>query len=261
MPRTNIADQTILITGASRGIGKQLAFRYAAEHVHLILLARNGENLSEVAQHCQDLGANTIHKAIDVTDSISLKKFILETDDKLPIDLVIANAGVSSTLQSNWRQETEENIQNVLAINLQGTMNTINPLIHRMISRQKGQIALMSSLAGLRGLPQSPSYCASKAALYIYGQSLRAWLSRYNIKVNVICPGYVKTDMSDRLSGPKHFLVSSEKAVKIIDRGLRKNKACIAFPWQLNWLTRLSSVLPSRPINFILNHYESYLKD
>jgi short-subunit dehydrogenase len=261
MSRTNVSPQTILITGASRGIGKQLALRYAAEHINLILIARNRDQLLEVAQHCQDLGANTIYKVIDVTDSCPLKNFILEIDEELPIDLVIANAGVSSTLQSNWRQETDENIQNVLAINLQGTMNTINPLIHRMISRQKGQIALMSSLAGLRGLPQSPSYCASKAALYIYGQSLRAWLNRYNIKVNVICPGYVKTDMSDRLSGPKHFLVSSEKAVRIIEQGLRRDKACIAFPWQLNWLTRLSSILPSKPVNFILNRYESYLKD
>lgn len=261
MSRTNIAHKTILITGASRGIGKQLALHYAAKNVTLILIARNKDKLEEVAQHCQDLGANTIYKVIDVAESSKLKKFMVEIDEEMPIDLLIANAGVSSTLQSNWQQETEENLENVLAINYQGAMNTINPLINRMMARKKGQIAIMSSLAGLRGLPQSPSYCASKAALYVYGQSLRAWLGRYNIQVNVICPGYVKTDMSDRLSGPKHFLVSREKAVKLIHHGLQKNKPCIAFPWQLNLLTRLASLMPSRPVNFILNRYESYLKE
>lgn len=77
---------------------------------------------------------------------------------------------------------------------------------------------MMGSIAGLRGLPQSPSYCASKAALHVYGQSLRAWLIRYQIHVNVICPGYIKTDMSDKLTGPKPFLISSEKAAKIIQK-------------------------------------------
>ncbi|HHF7368002.1 TPA: SDR family NAD(P)-dependent oxidoreductase [Legionella bozemanae] len=251
--------KTILITGASRGIGEQIAFRYAMPNVNLILIARDLKKLTHVAQHCQEQGANTIYESIDVRDANSLKEFIIDVDSKMPIDLLIANAGVSSTLQANWQPEKEEDINQVFAINLQGTMNTVNPLIHRMIERKKGQIAMMGSIAGLRGLPQSPSYCASKAALHVYGQSLRAWLIRYQIHVNVICPGYIKTDMSDKLTGPKPFLISSEKAAKIIQKGLLKNKTYIVFPWPLHMLIKCSHLLPSKPVDAILNRFESYI--
>ena len=126
------------------------------------------------------------------------------------------------------------------------------------MARKSGQIALMSSLAGWRGMPQSPSYCASKAAVLMYGQSLRSWLARYHIKVTVISPGYIKTDMSDRLIGPKPFLISAEKAARLIQQGLIKNKACVAFPWQLRVLTTLAKILPSRLVDAILNQFESY---
>ncbi len=250
--------RTILITGASRGIGQQLALHYAKPNTNLILIARNLERLTEVAESCTCLGASTVTACIDVTDTVSLKKFIIDIDDKLPIDLVIANAGVTSTLQPGWREEKETDSHLALACNIQGSINTVNPLIPKMMARQKGQIALMSSLAGLRGLPQSPSYCASKAAIHIYGQSLRAWLSRYQVKVNVIYPGYIKTDMSDCLTGPKPFLISSEKSARIIQKGLLKNKANIIFPWQLNLLTQFARILPEKPINAILNLFESY---
>ncbi|KTD55206.1 polysaccharide biosynthesis dehydrogenase/reductase [Legionella sainthelensi] len=251
--------KTILITGASRGIGKQLALQYASADVNLILIARDLKKLMPVAQYCQEQGAHTIYESINVQDTCLLKEFIIDVDSKTPIDLVIANAGVSSTLQANWQPEKEEDVSQVIAINLQGTMNTVNPLIPKMMARKKGQIAMMSSIAGLRGLPQSPSYCASKAALHIYGQSLRAWLIRYQIHVNVICPGYVKTDMSDRLTGLKPFLVPCEKAAKIIQKGLLKNKASIVFPLPLHWLIKLSQLLPSRPVDAILNRFESYI--
>lgn len=251
--------KTILITGANRGIGRQLALSYAGPDVNLILIARDRQKLGQITRDCQELGANTISESIDVQQGAELKKFILDIDSKMPIDLVIANAGVSSTLQCNWQQEEENDVERVFAINLKGTLNTIQPLINKMIIRKKGQIVLMSSLAGLRGLPQSPSYCASKAALNVYGQSLRAWLARYGVNVNVVCPGYVKTDMSDALIGPKPFLISTKRAAKIIQKGLLKNRACIAFPWPLTILTRIASILPAGLVDLILNRFESYI--
>ncbi len=252
--------KTILITGASRGIGEQLAYCYAHRGVNLILVARKAENLIRVVDGCQQRGANTISESIDVRDAVFLKSFIHDVDKKTPIDLVIANAGVSSSLQCDWQQESEEDIEQVFSTNVQGTLNTINPLLKPMISRKKGQIVIMSSLAGLRGLPHSPSYCASKASLYVYGQSLRSWLGRYHINVNVVCPGYVKTDMSDRLTGPKPFLISSEKAAILIQKRLLKNQACIAFPWQLSLLTKLAVLMPAKPVDMILNRIESYVQ-
>lgn len=253
--------KTILITGASRGIGKQLALSYAAKDVRLVLVARQAELLAEVAELCQQLGADTIAEVIDVRDAQSLKTFILSVDEVNPIDLVIANAGISKTLQRHWQQETEADLSQNFAVNLQGALNTINPLLDRMIARKKGQIAIMSSMAGLRGLPQSPSYCASKAAIHMYGQSLRAWLSRYQVKVSVIFPGYIKTDMSDQLTGPKPFLISSETAAKIIQKGLLKNKARIAFPWQIYMLIKLARSLPSNLVDKVLNRFEAYARE
>lgn len=250
--------KTILITGANRGIGLQLALSYAAPDVNLILIARNETTLKETVLQCQRRGATTFYAAIDVRDALPLKTFILEMDKKNPVDLIIANAGVSATLQPNWQQESIHDTDRVFQTNVNGTMNTINPLIHSMISRKTGQIAIMSSLAAWRGMPQSPSYSSSKAAILVYGQSLRSWLARYHIKANVICPGYIKTDMSNRLNGPKPFLVSSEKAAHLIQHGLRKNKACIAFPWPLRLLTTLSTRLPARMVDGILNQFESY---
>ncbi|WP_052403169.1 SDR family NAD(P)-dependent oxidoreductase [Legionella massiliensis] len=252
-----MARRNILITGASRGIGEQLALIYAEEGVNLILLARDRDRLSAVAQRCLAKNARVLTQCIDCSDDISLKNFIVEIDEQYPIDLVIANAGVSCTLSEGWQMEDESLREEVLRVNVQGSLATINPLINRMIKRKSGQIVFMSSLAALRGLPQSPSYCASKAYLSIYAQSLRAWLKRYNIHVSVIYPGYVDTDMSRKLSGPKPLLLSSEKAAQVIKKGLSRNKACIAFPRPLYWLTRMSHLLPAVFVNYILNRYES----
>lgn len=249
---------TVLITGASRGIGQQLAYQYAMFQCHLILIARDPQLLKITADKCEALGARTTCKAIDVRDAVALRTFIMDIDNTYPIDLCIANAGVSSTLQSHWQPEKDEDIENVLLTNVHGTFNTIQPLIKKMIARKQGQLAIVSSIAGFRGLPQSPSYSASKAAIRIYGQSLRAWLSRYDVKVNVICPGFVKTDMSDPLTGPKPFLLTSEQAAKKIKRGLEKNKPSITFPWQLNWMSQLAYISPSNLVDKVLNWFESH---
>jgi short-subunit dehydrogenase len=253
MNKTNI-----LITGASRGIGEQLALAYAQEGVNLILLSRDSDRLAKVARRCLVKKAHVVTQSIDIADEDSLKKFIIEIDAHYPIDLVIANAGVSCTLSEGWQVEDETQRERVFDVNVKGCLATINPLIDRMINRRSGQIVFMSSLAALRGLPQSPSYCASKAYVHIYAQSLRAWLKRYNIRVSVICPGYVDTDMSRRLSGPKPLLLSRDRAVRLIKKGLAHNKACIAFPRSLYWLTRMSTLLPTALVNCILNRYESY---
>lgn len=248
----------ILITGASQGIGEALALRYAACGAHLILIARNIEKLSAVAIACEKLGATTVYASIDIQNRETLEKFILNQDQSTPIELIIANAGIASTLKPNWQAEDINDIKAQVEVNILGTINTLDPLIKKMIARRSGQIAIMSSLAGIRGLPQSPSYCLSKGALRIYAQSLRSWLKRYNIKVNVICPGYVATEMSSQLSGPKPWLISKELAAKIIVKGLKRNQACIAFPWQLYWLTKLTNHLPANLVDKILNKFESY---
>src|SRR5690242_5845873 len=103
--------QTILITGASRGLGRQLALQYAAPGINLILVAKNDKRLTNIASLCQGKGAHTIYKHLDIQDAVTLSAFLQEIDNTTPIDMIIANAGVSSTLKPQWKPESLDSIK------------------------------------------------------------------------------------------------------------------------------------------------------
>jgi short-subunit dehydrogenase len=235
--------QNIIITGASTGIGKALAICYAKPGVTLGLIARNQDKLNTVAKLCQQNGAKVHIAAIDVTNASLLKQWLLEFDSEHPADLVIANAGVTSSLV-NAEIESWEQVKQVLDININGVINTVYPLIEPMQQRKRGQIALISSLAAYRGMPISPTYCASKAAIKSYGEGLRGWLQLDGIAVSVVCPGFVKTELSDRFRAPKMFMISADKAAQFIEQGLAKNKAEISFPFPLDLGMKFLAWLP-----------------
>src|SRR5579859_2125613 len=151
----------ILITGASSGIGAALARRYARPDARLALGGRDRARLDAVAAVCRERGALAAAAVVDVTDQAAMRRWILAADAESPIDLVIANAGVSS--RSGAEGEDEARARVVLAVNLDGVLNTAYPAIERMTARGHGQLALMSSLAGYRGFPDSPIYSASKS--------------------------------------------------------------------------------------------------
>jgi short-subunit dehydrogenase len=232
----------ILITGASSGLGHALAMAYAKQGITLSLTGRNDERLQEVVALCQAAGAEVNHNLIDVTDTKTLEVWIQTLDRKQAIDLVIANAGISAG--TGGEGESDSQARKLFAVNLDGVMNTIHPAIACMRPRRNGQIAVMSSLAGYRGLPSSPAYSASKAAVRIYGEALRGHLQKEGIHVNVITPGYIKTPMTDLNPFPMPFIMDAEKAAAIIKRKLSKNCARIAFPWPLYTLIWLISCLP-----------------
>ncbi len=247
-----MAQSVILITGASGGIGEALAKGYAKPDVLLGLLGRDVNKLERVAAACKQKGAKTITASIDVTDSEKLQQWITDFDNKNPVDLLIANAGVTSSIGTQGEAETWDAISNVLDTNLYGVVAAIHPLIKPMRQRGVGQIAIVSSLAAYRGLPITPSYCASKAAVKVYGEALRGWLAKEGVKVSVICPGFVKSSMSDQFTGNTPFLMSAEKAAHIIKKGLAKNKSRISFPFPLNFGTWLLALLPAFFADFIL---------
>ena len=221
--------QVILITGASSGIGAALAIAYADASSLLVLLGRNKARLQEVKQECEKKGAKVITAIINVNDADAMKDFMEKMDHQHPIDLVIANAGISGG--TGGLGEGIAQVNQILDINVRGVLNTIWPLIPRMQQRQSGQIALMASLAGFRGFPGAPAYCASKAYVKVYGEALRGDLAKFGIKINVICPGYVKSRMTEVNDFPMPFLMPAEKAAKIIVHALQKNRPRIAFPW------------------------------
>ncbi|OSQ44725.1 SDR family oxidoreductase [Thalassospira sp. MCCC 1A01428] len=233
----------ILITGASSGIGAALARYYACAGVTLFISGRNQARLKLVENDCRDAGANVFADILDVTDKNMMADYVSKCHSIMPLSLVIANAGISAG--SGDDGETPDQVRHIMATNVDGVLNTIDPAVAVMKQQQRGQIAIMSSQASWRGLPTAPAYCASKAAVRIYGEALRGSLVRDRIRVNVICPGFVKSRITDANNFRMPFLMKASKAARIIDRGLTRNKATIAFPWQMNMLTSMLKHLPS----------------
>jgi len=135
-------------------------------------------------------------------------------------------------------------VQDLLEVNVVAAWATVNAVLPAMRLRGHGQIALISSLAAFYGLPVAPSYCASKAAIKVYGEAMRGWLAAEGIRINVVMPGYVESSMCRAMPGPKPFLWSAERAARYIRRGLERNRARISFPFPLNLGTWFLSVLP-----------------
>jgi short-subunit dehydrogenase len=220
--------RSLLITGASSGIGAALALAYAGPGVRLALAGRDSARLESVAAACRGRGAAAATAAIDITDREAMARWIDDVDRAAPIDLAIANAGIGAGTGGGG--ESAEQTRAVLAVNVDGVLNTVLPLIPRFVARRRGQIALMSSLAAFRGFPGAPTYCASKAAVRIWGEGLRGDLHGHGVEVSVVCPGFVASRMTARNQFPMPFLMSAERAAAIIKRGLARDRARIAFP-------------------------------
>ncbi len=232
----------ILITGATSGLGKALALAYAESGITLLLTGRNEERLQETVKHCMEKGADVEFAVLDVTDATALENWIVAMDALYPLDLVIANAGISAG--TGGEGESDAQVRNIFSVNIGGVINTLRPAIALMKARGEGQLAIISSLAGYRGLPSSPAYSASKAAVKVYGESLRGHLQSFGIAVSVITPGYIRTPMTDVNDFPMPFLVEVDKAASTIKQKLTTNPSRIAFPWPLYFVVWLISCLP-----------------
>jgi short-subunit dehydrogenase len=234
---------SIVITGASSGIGEALARDYAAPGIALALNGRDGDRLQMVADTCRAKGAAVDARQIDVTDRAALAAWFTAFDDTHPVDLLIANAGISID-KDNSSLDDFTRIRQTMAVNLDGVLNTVEPLVGRMMARGHGQIAVVSSLAGFIGLPYSASYNASKAAVRVWGESIRYVLKKSGVGVSVICPGFVISRMTAQAPFPMPFLMTAERASAIIRRGLAHNKARIAFPIGTKAAVWFGAVLP-----------------
>lgn len=235
----------ILITGATGSIGGALALAYAEPGRTLVLQGRNEERLNSVAEMCKARGAQVITGLIDLRERQALVSWLNVISLDMAIDLVIVNAAINSNIGPDAQGESWQEIEALVDVNILSAMLIIDTLLPEMRRRRGGQIALVSSLAAYFGLPLTPSYSASKAAIKAYGEALRGWLAPEGVKVSVIMPGYVESAMCDAMPGPKPFLWSAERAALVIRRGLQKNKARISFPFPLNLGTWFLAVLPA----------------
>ena len=218
--------RAILLTGASSGIGRELALAYAAHGTELHLCGRDRERLALTAEACRRRGAAVSERVADVTDAPAMEAWVTECDRRSPLDLVIANAGIYAGTEDGG-DETAEQTRAVFDTNLSGTLNTVLPVLPAMRGRRRGHIALVSSFAGFRGHGTMPAYCGSKAAVRVWGEALRDWLAADGVQVTVICPGKVRTASCQT---PGDHVLGASAAARLIRNGIRANQARVAFP-------------------------------
>lgn len=245
----------IVITGASSGIGAALARHYARPAMRMSLLGRNPSRVEEIGRTCRDAGATVRSDIGDVADARFMSQWLVSCDAETPIDLVIANAGIGGQdVMTSSAVETLAAAHAVFSTNMMGVANSILPILPRLVERKRGHLVLLSSLSGYVGMPISPAYCASKAAVRVYGEALRRALSPHGLRVTVVSPGFVQTPMSNSIPGRLPFLWDSERAARRIAGGVARGEHAIAFPWPMVMLSRLAGYLPSALLDPILMH-------
>ena len=242
--------KNILITGASSGIGEALAEYYAARGAqNLFLCGRNAKRLNAVAKSCRRNKDVKVHtQVLDITDRAAAAEWINQCEKLAPLNLVFANAGVSTGA------ETAENVYATFETNVFGVLNTVLPAVEIYRNRPHPRcrhIAITSSIAGYHGLMTCPSYSASKACVKAWGEALRLSLRRDGINVSVICPGFVRSRITDQNTCPMPFFMEAEQAAAIIADGISRNVGLIAFPWPMRFVSWLGSVLPNWLSEFI----------
>jgi short-subunit dehydrogenase len=250
---------SILITGASSGLGASLARSYAAPGVRLALVGRNGERLEKTASACRAAGAEVATGLFDVGVAEPLGRWILEQDAAAPFDLVIAAAGVSAGASEGGDMEGQALATLQVRSNLLGTLHTIEPLLPALVRRGRGQVAVVASIAALRGLPYSPGYSASKAGIRAYGEAIRALLGPRGIAVSVIVPGFFDTPMTDRWQGPTPFMMSLDAMTRAIRRGLDRRHKRITVPRLLAWGSQAADLLPAAISDRIMRGFRFHI--
>jgi short-subunit dehydrogenase len=232
----------VFITGASSGIGAALARAYAARGARLGLMARRADALEALV--AQLPGQNGVYAAdVNDRDAVIAAARRFEADSG-GADVVIANAGISIGVLTEHYEDLETFGQ-VLQTNVVSLAHTFHPFIAPMRKRRGGKLVGIASVAGIRGLPGSEAYCASKAAAISYLESLRVELMHYGIRVLTVCPGFVRTPLTARNPYSMPFLMEPEAfaaaAVKAIDAG----KSYTVIPWQMAMMAKLMRLAPN----------------
>ena len=208
----------------------------------LFLCGRNGKRLAAVADRCRALGASAVYESIhDVRDKRATCEWLEECEKIAPIERVFANAGIGTGI------ENEENVRATFATNVNGCLNVVLPAIE-IFRRRSGsgwkQILITSSIAGYGPLSTCPAYSATKSCMKTWALALRGHLAAEGIKVSAICPGFVRSGITERNTCPMPFFMEAPRAARIILARADRNAGLIAFPWPMRLAAWLFSILP-----------------
>src|SRR4051812_42242226 len=238
------SQRIVFITGASSGIGRGLSLELARRGASLGLLARRREMLEELVAEVEGAGGRALALPADVTDAASVKQAADNLRERFGrIDVLIANAGVGATTHAKDLKADE--FAQVVNINLLGAVNSVTAVVPEMVEQGSGHLVAISSLAAYRGLPKSGAYCASKAALSAFFESLRLDLRGTGVDVTIIHPGFIKTPLTAGRHAQMPYLMELEDATKKIVRAIEARKKSYAFPWQLASLVRAAMLMPN----------------
>ena len=237
-------DKTVMITGASSGIGRGLALELSSRGAKVGLIARRADALNELVREIEAASGKAIALPADVMDAHSLGV----AADRLrstfgPIDVLVANAGVGATVDA--AELKGSSVASVINVNVLGAANSVEAVVPEMVKRGSGQLVVISSLAAYRGLPKSAAYCASKAAVSAFFESLRLDLKPRGIDVTIIHPGFIKTPLTAGRDAQMPFLMELDDAVAKIVGAIEKRRKSYAFPWQLASIVRAGMVMPN----------------
>jgi short-subunit dehydrogenase len=236
---------SVLITGASSGLGRALAEACAAPGVTLHLSGRDAGRLEEAAVACRARGAAATATVLDVTDAATTAAHVAGAGR---LDLVIANAGISGG--TGGTTEPASQTQRIFATNVTGVLNTALPAIEAMAAQPpgadgiRGRVAVVASIAAFVAAPGAPAYCASKAAVQRWAEALDATERKRGIRLHAVCPGYVRTPMTARNQFPMPFLMDADDAARRTLDGIAKGRVRVAYPLPLYLMARLVGGLP-----------------
>jgi NAD(P)-dependent dehydrogenase (short-subunit alcohol dehydrogenase family) len=246
--------QSVLITGASSGIGAALALELAAPGVTLHLSGRDADRLAATSGACRARGATIQDTVLDVRDASAMAAWVAGCGS---LDLAVANAGISAGAGQK-APETPEQTRAIFATNLDGVLNTVLPAIDLVRAQPvgsdgwRGRIVVIASIAAFVAGAAAPAYCASKAAADAWTVATAVALRRERIAMTSVCPGYIRTAMTARNRFPMPGLMDADQAARLILRGVAAARIRVVFPWYMGAAARFGALVPPRLVGMFM---------
>jgi short-subunit dehydrogenase len=234
-----------IITGASSGIGAEMAREFARRGYEVVMLARRADLLDQLAKELPHATAI----ACDVTDSAAVHDAVARSG---PFDVAIANAGVGVTA---WAVKSVADAEIMMRVNYFGMLHLFDAVMPSMMERRSGQFAGVASIAGLRGLPTSAGYSASKAAMQAFLEAARVELRAFNIRVTTVNPGFIVTAMTEKNKFKMPFLMKADRAARIIVDGIERGARVVEFPFPMSVAMRFARVVPAWMFDRVVGGY------
>ncbi|MCB9895395.1 MAG: SDR family NAD(P)-dependent oxidoreductase [Planctomycetes bacterium] len=248
--------EVVVITGASSGIGAEMAVQLGRLGCKLALLARREDKLNEVAAKVEAAGGKALVLPCDVSDAAAVAQAMGKAVQAFgPIDCVIANAGVGQQLDKH--DYAPETVERIFRINMLGMTNAFYAALPGMLERSRGHLVAVASLASYQGMPRDGGYAASKAAMRTHCEGLRIELRGSGVDVTCICPGFIRTPITDKNNFDMPFLLEVKPATRRMLRAIAKRRRVFNFPRRLWWLIKIGQRTPRWLYDWIIAGQES----